>query len=86
MRKFLSIIYKDYLFLTRDIAGLIFMFFMPIALVVLMAYLQDSTYNSVNESKIPLLLLNQDNDSLGCAIEKSVQQTGIFSITTELNV
>lgn len=85
MRKFLSIIYKDYLFLTRDIAGLIFMFFMPIALVVLMAYLQDSTYNSVNESKIPLLLLNQDNDSLGCAIEKSVQQTGIFSITTELN-
>lgn len=85
MRKFLSIIYKDYLFLTRDIAGLIFMFFMPIALVALMAYLQDSTYNSVNESKIPLLLLNQDNDSLGCAIEKSVQQTGIFSITTELN-
>ena len=85
MRKFLSIIYKDYLFLTRDIAGLIFMFFMPIALVVLMAYLQDSTYNSVNESKIPLLLLNQDNDSLGFAIEKSVQQTGIFSITTELN-
>lgn len=85
MRKFLSIIYKDYLFLTRDIAGVIFMFFMPIALVVLMAYLQDSTYNSVNESKIPLLLLNQDNDSLGCAIEKSVQQTGIFSITTELN-
>jgi len=82
MRKFLSIIYKDYLFLTRDIAGLIFMFFMPIILVALMSYLQDSTYNSVNENRIPLLLLNHDQDTLGNAVEKVLTGTGIFSITS----
>lgn len=84
MRKFISILYKDYLFLTRDIAGLAFMFLMPLVLVVLMTYLQDSTYNSVNETQIPLLLLNNDKDSLGCAIEKSIAEVGIFDITTDM--
>lgn len=82
MRKFISILYKDYLFLTRDFAGLMFMFFMPIVLVMLMTYLQDSTYNTVNETRIPLLLLNNDNDSLGSAIEKSIAEVGIFDVST----
>lgn len=80
MRKLEALIYKDMLLLLRDFPGLAMMFLMPLALVVLMAYLQDSTFNSINEHKIPLLILNQDGDSLGDAIERSVVQAGIFEV------
>lgn len=80
MRKLKALIYKDTLLLLRDFPGLAMMFLMPLALVVLMAYLQDSTFNSINEHKIPLLILNQDRDSLGDAIERSVSQAGIFEV------
>ncbi|HBG54088.1 MAG TPA: ABC transporter permease, partial [Rikenellaceae bacterium] len=46
MRKFRFLLYKDYLLLKRDTAGLLLMFLMPAILVVLMALLQDSTYKS----------------------------------------
>lgn len=80
VRKLNALIYKDALLLLRDIPGLAMMFLMPLALVALMAYLQDSTFRSVNEHKIPLLVLNQDCDSLGDAIVRSVAQAGIFEV------
>ena len=80
MRKFKALIYKDTLLLLRDWPGLAMMFLMPLFLVVLMAYLQDSTFNSINERKIPLLVLNQDRDSLGDAIVRGVCEAGIFKV------
>jgi ABC-2 type transport system permease protein len=56
---------------------------MPMLLVVIMTYLQDSTFNVLHETRIPLLLLNQDEDSLGIAIEQQIEASGIFSITKE---
>ncbi len=83
--KLRALIYKDYLLLVRDLGGLAMMFLMPLALVVLMAYLQNSTFNSINESKVPLILLNADNDSLGNSITEQIVVTHIFDITTDLN-
>ncbi len=84
MRKLKALLYKDYLLLVRDIAGLAMMFLMPLALVVLMSYLQDSTFNSINENRVPLLLLNADNDSLGNAIEQNIRSTNIFKVSTNV--
>ncbi|MDR0537728.1 MAG: ABC transporter permease [Tannerellaceae bacterium] len=81
IRKLFSLIYKDILLLLRDKAGLSMMFIMPMLLVVLMTKLQDSTFNSINETQIPLALLNLDTDSLGNAIERQLSSSGIFSIT-----
>jgi ABC-2 type transport system permease protein len=78
-----SLIYKDFLLLIRDKAGLCMMFLMPMLLVVIMTYLQDSTFNVLHETRIPLLLLNQDEDSLGLAIENQIEASGIFSVSRE---
>ncbi|MDR2621457.1 MAG: ABC transporter permease [Dysgonamonadaceae bacterium] len=85
MNKLNSLIYKDFLLLIRDRAGLCLMFLMPMLLVVIMTYLQDSTFNSINETRIPLLLVNNDSDSLGITIEKQIEESAIFSISRDIN-
>jgi ABC-2 type transport system permease protein len=83
MQKLFALLYKDFLLLIRDKAGLCMMFLMPMLLVVIMTYLQDSTFNVIHETRIPLLLLNQDKDSLGLAIERQIDASGIFSVSRE---
>ncbi|MDR3261008.1 MAG: ABC transporter permease [Tannerella sp.] len=81
MRKLQALTYKDSLLLVRDKAGLCMMFLMPMLLVVIMTCLQDSTFNSIHETRIPLLLLNNDRDSLGITIEKQIEASGIFAVS-----
>ncbi|MDR1675988.1 MAG: ABC transporter permease [Tannerella sp.] len=76
----LVLIYKDFLLLVRDRAGLCMMFLMPMLLVVIMTCLQDSTFNSIHETRIPLLLLNDDSDTLGDAIERQILASGMFAL------
>lgn len=85
MSKFKYLLYKDYLLLTRDIAGLLLMFLMPILLVVLMSSLQNSTFNVINDVHIPLLLVNKDSGELGAAIDKEISESGIFAIKREID-
>ena len=82
--KIKALLYKDFLLLIRDKPGLAMMFLMPLALVMLMTYLQDSTFNSITESRVPLLLLNADCDSLGNAIEQNIIATNIFETHTRI--
>jgi len=85
MRKLHALTYKDFLLLIRDKAGLCMMFLMPMLLVVIMTYLQDSTFNSIQETRIPLLLLNYDRDSLGVTIERQIAESNIFSVSRDVN-
>ncbi len=82
--KIKALLYKDFLLLIRDKAGLALIFLMPLVLVMLMAYLQDSTFNTINESRVPLILLNADRDSLGNAVEKNIAETKIFDVHTKI--
>ena len=81
--KIKALLYKDFLLLIRDRAGLTLMFLMPLALVMIMAYLQESTFNTITESRVPLLLLNADLDSLGNAVEQKIISTNIFDVHTQ---
>ncbi|HNT48816.1 MAG TPA: hypothetical protein PKK16_08555, partial [Bacteroidales bacterium] len=85
MRKFRFLLYKDYLLLKRDVAGMLLMFLMPAILVVLMALLQDSSYRSLTESSVPLLLVNRDQGELGEAIDKQIEASHIFQIDRKVN-
>jgi ABC-2 type transport system permease protein len=82
--KITPLLYKDFLLLIRDKAGLTMMFLMPLALVMIMAYLQDSAFNTINESRVPLLLLNADRDSLGNTVERNIMATNIFDVHTKI--
>ncbi|MDR1224765.1 MAG: ABC transporter permease [Tannerella sp.] len=82
MRHFINLLYKDFLLLIRDFWGVVLLFLMPWALVLIMTYLQDSTFRSVNETRIPLYLLNSDRDSLGNMISRQLQASSIFDVST----
>ena len=73
-----ALIYQDLLLLLRDVWGIVLLFFMPWALVLLMAYLQDGTFRSINENRISLYLLNADGDSLGRRVSRQLSASRIF--------
>jgi len=81
MKKLISLLYKDYLLLIRDVAGLCLMFLMPVALVFLMTFLQNDIIGKANEAEISVLMLNLDNDILGNSIEQQVSESESFALT-----
>ena len=81
MKKFVTLIYKDYLLLMRDVSGLCLMFVMPVALVLLMTFLQNDMIGKINETEISVIMLNQDNDVLGNSIEEQIAASENFSLT-----
>ncbi len=62
----------------RDRAGLAMLFLMPLALVLIMTSLQDTTFRAINESGIKMVILNGDRDSLGMAIEQEIETVKFF--------
>ncbi|MDF2449004.1 MAG: transporter permease [Bacteroidota bacterium] len=79
--KLIYSIYKEYKVLTRDRAGLAITFIMPTVLILIITLIQDSTFKSVNEASVPLLLVDRDHDSLSLILEKSLASSKFFSIT-----
>ncbi|MDR2232809.1 MAG: ABC transporter permease [Tannerella sp.] len=84
MKRFKALLYKDFLLLVRDFWGLTLLFVMPWALVLLMTYLQDSTFRTLDETRIPVYLLNADRDSLGDMISRQLHAGSIFEIHTDI--
>jgi len=79
--KLLYSIYKEYKVLTRDRAGLAITFIMPTVLILIITLIQDTTFRSVNEASVPLLIVDRDNDSLSITLEKSLINSKFFVIT-----
>lgn len=79
--KLLYSIYKEYKVLTRDRAGLAITFIMPTVLILIITLIQDTTFRSVNEASVPLLIVDRDHDSLSIALEKSLINSKFFVIT-----
>ncbi len=80
MFKLLASIKKDWLILMRDKTGLALMFIMPIILAIVIASVQNSTYELVNDKKIPLLVLNKDTSAPAADLEAALGKSGMFII------
>src|SRR4051812_25409759 len=74
-------IYKECIVLMRDKAGMAITFIMPTVLILIMTLIQDSTFKSVNEGSVPLLLVDRDHDSLSHTLERSLMNSKFFVIT-----
>ena len=72
MKLFFASIYKEFLVLLRDRSGLGILFIMPLALVIIMALLQDGPYKAFQKSQFPIILVDYDKDTVGKVIEKSL--------------
>ncbi len=75
-----STILKDLRILTRDKVGLALMFLMPVILAIVIASVQNSTFELVNDNKIPLLLYNEDGREVSGALEEALGKVGMFNI------
>lgn len=80
MNKLLASIIKETLVVIRDKAGLAIVFIMPMALLIIMTLLQDSSFKKISKSKTPILLVDSDNDSLGISIKNGLINSGYFDV------
>lgn len=80
MYKLGATILKDIRILTRDKLGLIFMFVMPIVLAIVITAVQNSTFEILNNNKVPLLLCNKDKGPVGVQLVKTIDKVGMFQL------
>lgn len=80
MLRFRASIFKEILLLIRDRSGLAILFFMPVALVTIMALVQDAPFRDYQELNIPALLLNQDEGAFGEQILARFDSSRMFDI------
>jgi len=81
MFRFFSACRKESLILVRDLAGLIILFIMPMIMVVILALVQEQGWTSITKDpSIPVLLVDEDQDTLGAKIENGLRTSNIFKI------
>ncbi|MCU0370679.1 MAG: ABC transporter permease [Bacteroidales bacterium] len=82
MNRLVASIKKEFLILIRDRSGLGLIFLMPAALVLVMTLIQDASFRKLDETKITLLYLDEDRDTLGIRIKEGLEETGYFELVT----
>jgi ABC-2 type transport system permease protein len=83
MAKILSTIFKELLLLWRDKTGLLVLFLMPVFLVVVMSLVQANILQMVGESNTQVLVLDQDNSTLGRKVDKALGSSANLQVTLE---
>ncbi|RDI06741.1 ABC transporter permease [Flavobacterium sp. AG291] len=85
MNKLLISIYKEMLLLKRDMGGLVILFIMPLCLVITITLIQDSTFKTATQSKIPILLVDNDKGEVSKMVQKNLAGNDSFSVITQSN-
>lgn len=80
MYKLRATIIKDLRILTRDKVGLTLMFIMPVILAIIITAIQNSTFELVNDNKVPLLLSNKDKGASGKQLIEAIDKIGMFNL------
>ena len=80
MRKLLALIYKDILLLIRDRAGVVFLFVMPLVLVLVMTGIGDGALQSASRKNIPVLVLDLDGGEVGHVVIDNLQKLDMFDV------
>jgi len=80
IKKLFILIFKDSLVILNDKAGLGYLFAMPVLLVFIMVLIQDSSFKSVSDIDIKLIIQNKDKGLLGKSIVDELKNSGYFRI------
>ncbi|MBC8770133.1 ABC transporter permease [Arenibacter sp. BSSL-BM3] len=80
MHKLWASTYKELLLLSRDIGGLAILFVMPLVLVITITLIQDSTFRSINDHKIPILWVDYDKGEVSKNIYDGLAESKSFNI------
>ena len=80
MYKLWASIYKEFLLLTRDLGGLTILFVMPLVLIITITLIQDSSFKSIQESKIPILIVDNDKGMISSTIFEGLRNQKLFEV------
>lgn len=80
MYKLWASIYKEVLLLIRDIGGIAILFVMPLLLLVVITSVQDSTFKSISDIKIQVLLVDNDKGEVSQSIINNLGSSNSFDI------
>lgn len=83
MHKLWASTYKEFLLLTRDIGGIAILFVMPLVLIITITLIQDSTFKSVTDAQIPILIVDNDQGNVSEIILKGLNESGTFEVIIE---
>jgi len=83
MHKLWASTYKEFLLLTRDFGGIAILFVMPLILIITITLIQDSTFKSVTDTQIPILVVDNDQGNVSEIILKGLNESGSFQVITE---
>ena len=86
MYKIWMSVVKEFLLLKRDLGGLIILFIMPLVLVITVTLIQDSTFKKVSDSKIPILLVDNDKGSVSKTVFDNLEKSDLFSVVTQIEL
>lgn len=80
MHKLLASSRKELKLLSRDVGGILILFLMPLALLITITLIQDSSFRAVNSIKIPILLVDLDKGSVSQSIVDGLASSDSFEI------
>lgn len=78
-------VYKEFLLLKRDMGGVVTLFLMPLVLIITVTLIQDSTFKTKNDSKIPILLVDYDKGNVSKTVFDNLQKSNLFSVVTTID-
>jgi ABC-2 type transport system permease protein len=76
---------KEFLLLKRDLGGLIILFIMPLVLVITVTLIQDSTFKTISDNKIQILLVDNDKGSVSKTVFENLEKSNLFSVVTQID-
>lgn len=80
-RKFFISVYKETILVFRDIEGVLILFIMPMILVTVVALLEDKSFHSISDNKMPVVIIDYDNDKLSNTLIKGINESEMFDVT-----
>ena len=66
--------------MTRDIGGLAVLFLMPLLLVITITIIQDNTFKTIQENKIPILLVDLDQGEVSKQVMDNLGESKLFEV------
>ncbi|MGB0915754.1 MAG: ABC transporter permease, partial [Crocinitomicaceae bacterium] len=85
MRRLIAAMKKEVLLLIRDKIGLSILFIMPMVLITVMTLIQDAAFSNINEEGVPVVFINNDQDTLGNRIEAGLKQAEMVKFFDEID-
>jgi len=83
MHKLWASTYKEFLLLTRDFGGIAILFVMPLILIITITLIQDSTFKTITDTQIPILVVDNDQGNVSKIILEGLNESGSFNVISE---